>query len=936
MAAAPAPEFELASTETAGWHTRPPAEVLARLGSDGARGLAAAEARARLAAAGPNALAEGKQEAWWEEIVESLTEPLVLMLLGVGALYALLGQIEDALTIFAVIVAVASIEIASEARARRAIGALRTLSAPTATTIRDGTPREVPARELVPGDLVLLEPGDRVPADVRLVEATALRADESSLTGESVPVAKQADAELAADAELGDRRTMLYAGTTITAGKGRGVVVATGRATELGRIAGLVASAREPRTPLQLHLKQLAGWLVWVALGFSVLVPLLGILVARRPWQEMLLTGLTLAFATIPEELPILITIVLGLGAYRLAQERAIVKRLRAAETLGSVSVIGTDKTGTLTENRMRVAELFLPGDSAPRALAEGAGSPHAHRLLEIGVLASDAQVQRVDGRLEYVGDPTETALLAAAEAAGRGVAAVRGAVRTLVEYPFDDGRRRMSVVVEREGERWLLLKGAPESVLAVCAVAAGAAGTAGAGADSAEANGRERTLAVADRMAGRGLRVLAFAERRLEPGERLPDDALAVERDATLVGLAGLEDPPRPEVPGAVAALQAAGVRVLLLTGDHPATAAAIAERVGIDARTVVRGRDLDALVLDGTTVPADPATIADAEGLLPAGGHGLADRRGVAQANLQALGALATSAAVFARITPEHKLRLVEALQARGEVVAVTGDGVNDGPALRAAAVGVAMGKSGTDVAREAADLVLADDNFATVATAVRAGRTLYENLRKAVRYYLAAKVALVVASLVAVLAQLPVPFSPVQIIVLELFMDLGASVTFTAEPPEEDVMARPPRDPKRPFLDQGMRLGILAGGLSLALAVVVPYLWAWWQGGSLAQAQTAAFAAWLVGHVVLAAHMRAERQPLLRTNPLANRPFLVWAGAAVALVAVGLSVPFLQARLHLAPLDPSTWAVVLASALLLPSWWEPYKWTRHRASR
>jgi len=863
------------------WHAESAAEVVRALAADATRGLSGVEAASRLNRHGPNRIAEAEAEPWWEELLESLREPLQLLLVAVGVVYAVLGELEDALTILAVIVTVAAVETLSEARAKRAIAALRTLGAPTATVVRESTPLEIATADLVPGDLVILEAGDRVPADVRLMDAVALRVDESSLTGESIPVAKDADTQVAADAELGDRRTVVFAGTNVTSGKGRGLVVATGRAAELGRIATLAESAREPRTPLQVHMRQLAGWLVWVAMGFSVLVPVLGVVVAGRPLQEMVLTGLTLAFATIPEELPILITIVLGLGSYRLAKEHAIVKRLRAAETLGSVSVIGTDKTGTLTENRMQVSEISTT-DGPLYRMGDGVVSDAARRVLEIGVLASDAQVQRVDGHLTYVGDPTEAALLTAAEEAGPGVEATRSASRVVREYPFDDARKRMSVVVERDGTCWLLVKGSPESVFACAA-------PGGEGPD----------LAVADAMASRGLRVLAFAERQLAGDESLSDDPMLVERDLRFVGLIGLEDPPRPEVPAAVAALKGAGVRVLMLTGDHPATARAIAERVGIDASRVMRGRDLESLADD---------ELAEA----------------------------VASTSVFARIAPEHKLRLVEALQRRGEIVAVTGDGVNDGPALRQAAVGVAMGKAGTDVAREAADLVLADDNFATVTTAVRAGRTLYANLRKAVRYYLAAKVALVTASLAAVLAQLPVPFEPVQIIVLELFMDLGASVTFTAEPPEEDVMARPPRDARQPFMDRPMQLGILAGGLSLGAAVLVAYLWTWRQTGQLAPAQTAAFAAWMVGHVVLAAHMRAERQPLLRRNPLANRPFLVWVGAAIALLGLGLNVPFLESRLHLAPPSPSTWAVVLAAALLLPSWWEVWKWARLKRSK
>ncbi|MBI4494984.1 MAG: cation-transporting P-type ATPase [Chloroflexi bacterium] len=866
------------------WHARSIAESVAQLATDPAGGLSTVEAAARLRQHGPNELATRRREPWWEEAVEALTEPLVLLLLAVAGLYALLGELADALTIFVVILAVAGVELANETRARRAIGALRTLSAPTATVVRDGQACSLPTGAVVPGDLVLLQPGERVPADLRLVETVALRVDESSLSGESEPAAKQADLVLAPEAELGDRRNLAFAGTVVSAGKGRGIVVATGRQTELGRIARLAQTAREPRTPLQLHMRQLAGWLVWLALGFSVLVPVLGVLVAGLPLQEMLLTGLTLAFATVPEELPILITIVLGLGAFQLARQRAIVKRLRAAETLGSVSAIGTDKTGTLTENRMRVVALWAEG--APQEVDRRGA---AERLLAIGVLANDAQLTLATGPASFFGDPTEVALLAAAEEAGLRVSDVRARAPVVEEHPFDDARKRMSVVYLRDGERWLAAKGAPEAILAVCSQALERGRT-----EPLDAERARQLQAAADQMAARGLRVLAFAERRLEPGER--SEPASAEADLAFVGLAGLEDPPRPEAPATIAALRAAGVRVLMLTGDHPATARAVAERVGIDTRRIVLGRELER-----------------------AGDEGL---RG-----------LVGEASVFARITPEHKLRLVRALQAQGEVVAVTGDGVNDAPALREAAIGVAMGRTGTDVAREAADLVLADDNLATVTTAVRAGRTLYANLRKAVRYYLAAKVALVTSSLVAVLAHLPVPFAPVQIIVLELFMDLGASTTFVAEPPEEDLMARPPRDPRQPFMDRSVQLGILGGGLSLAGAVLIAYFWAWSQGLGLAAAQTTAFAAWMVGHLALAAHMRSERQPLLRSPVFANRPFLLWAASALALVALGVTLPFLQARLHVAPLPPTAWAVALAAGLLCPAWWEGVKWARWR---
>jgi P-type Ca2+ transporter type 2C len=869
------------------WHAWPAEEVVSALHTDTSRGLAPSEAAARLARDGPDTLRERKEEPWWRELLESLGEPLQLLLLAVCAVYFLLGEVEDAVTILAVIVAVSGVEVVNELRAKRAVAALSSLSAPTATVVRGSSPLDVPATELVPGDVVLLAPGDRVPADVRLTDAVALRIDESSLTGESLPIAKDATAPVSPGDELGERRTMAYSGTLVAAGKGRGVVVATGRHTELGRIAGLVEQAREPRTPLQQAMRELSAWLLWVALGFSVLVPLLGVLVAGRPWREMLLVGLTLAFATIPEELPILITIVLGLGAYRLAQRHAIVKRLRAAETLGTVSVVATDKTGTLTQNRMRVSVVVTDGQEA--SVAGAARGSTGRRLLEIGVLANDAQVARGEGRVEWVGDPTETALLSAAGQAGMDVEEIRRNARVLEEHPFDDVRKRMSVVVERDGARVLAAKGAPESVLSVCVA------VRRAGRDVAlDAASRAATQEFAEATAARGLRVLAIAERFLSSNEALGVAPDVAERELVLLGWVGLEDPPRAEAAESVRALQEGGVRVLMVTGDHLITARAIAERVGIPAVQVMRGRDLD----------------------------GLGERE---------LAELSRSVSVFARIAPEHKLRVVRALQAGGDVVAVTGDGVNDAPALREAAIGVAMGRSGTDVAREAADLILADDNFATVTEAVRTGRVLYANLRKAIRYYLAAKVALVSSSLAAVLLKLPVPFEPVQIIVMELFMDLGASATFVAEPPEDDVMKLRPRDPRSPFMDRAMQAGIVLGGFSLGAAVLIAYLGVTRLGLEVAQTQTAAFGAWMLGHVVLAAHMRAERQPLLRTNLLANKPFLVWAGAALAVMVLAAGVPVIRERLHVATLDARTWSWVLLPAVLLPSWWEPWKWLR-----
>ncbi len=861
------PSTSLSAPPREAWHALSAAEAASRLGTDIERGLSEAEARRRSVDCGPNVLDATRPEPWWAGLLESLTEPLVLLLVGVAVLYALFGEIGDAVTIGAVIVAVAAVEAFNEGRARRAIASLRALGAPSATVIREGHAVDVPATALVLGDVVQLAPGDRVPADLRLAQTAALRIDESTLTGESEAAAKSALDAVPEAAALGDRVDMAYAATLVTAGKGRGLVVATGSATELGQVARLAGEARESRTPLQVQMRELAGWLLWLALGFSALVPVLGVLVAHRSPQEMALTGLTLAFATIPEELPILITIVLGLGAFDLARRRAIVRRLAAAETLGSVTVVGTDKTGTLTENVMRVAEIH---------------ADDRRRLLEVAALANDAEPVAASGPAAPAGDPVDVALLAAAEAEGVDVRRVRGSVEAIVDFPFDETRKRASAVYRASGVLWMGVKGAPEDVLARCThrLSLGVE-------EVLEPSARADARAQVEDMAARGLRVLAVAQRRLARGQRPGDGPEMLERELELLGLVGLRDPPRDGARDAVAALQRAGIRTLMLTGDHPATARAIAAHVGLDAGRVVLAAEVDA-------------------------------------ATDQELRTLVGQASVFARVTPAGKLRIVRALSKRGEVVAATGDGVNDAPALREAAVGVAMGRSGTDIAREAADIVLADDDLGTMVEAVRTGRALYDNLRKAVRFYLAAKVALVSASLVSVLAQLAVPFTPLQIIVLELFMDLGAATTFVAEPPEGDVMARPPRDARRPFMDAEMLSGVFGGGLLLAAAVLTGYLGAWVQTHDLARAQTSAFAAWMVGHLVLAAFMRSRRSSPLRRTLLTNVPFVLWVVAAAALLALGTQLPPLRERLHLASLTPLEWLAAGGAGLVFPSIW------------
>jgi len=839
------------------WHMLTLQETLAKLNVADTSGLTSDEAKRLLIEAGANRLSDEHRESLLEMILEGLREPLILLLMVTGILYGIWGELSDTITIFAVILIVIGIEIFNERRAAQAVSALRKLAEPTASVARDGRFINLPTEEIVPGDVILIQAGRRIPADAYLIEATGLTVDESALTGESVPVDKETGITLPENTPLAERRTLLFAGTTSSQGRGTAVVVATGMTTELGRIAGLAREAKAPRTPLQVSMNALSKWLVWIALGFSLIIPVLGWL-RGQPLQQMLLTGLSLAFATIPEELPIIITMVLALGAYRLSKRHAIVKRLQAVESIGSVTVIATDKTGTLTENRMEVSRLS-PESEAPK-------------LLQMGVLCNHAEMS---GN-EFVGDSLDKALLNAAQKAGVDVQALRRAHPLQDEFAFDNIRKRMSVTYEENGQSKVIVKGAPEAVLPL---------TRG---------NQTELMAQTGQLAAQGQRILAFAEKTVPIGKLTQADA---ESDLIFVGFMGLADPPRSDARAAIAAARAAGIRSLMVTGDHPLTALAIARQVGLNVdKAVLTGAEMDSL-------------------------------------SDEAFQEAVATTTIFARATPEHKLRLVRALQNRGERVAVTGDGVNDAPALAAADIGIAMGESGTDVAREAADIVLADDKYATIVQAVEEGRVLFENLKKGVRYYLACKVALVSITLLPVLLGAPVPFAPVQIILMELIMDLAASATFVAEPAESDLMRLPPRDSKTPFLNRHMIGSIFISASGLFAAVSVVYLTVWYSGVGQTQAQTAAFVTWLIGHVLLAFNLRSEREPLLRLGLLSNPLMIVWALATVLFALAVTLFPGVQNFFKTATLSSTEWGLIVAAAITGTFWLEVRKWLTFR---
>jgi Ca2+-transporting ATPase len=875
------------------WWELPADEVAARLGSDPHTGLTPDQAARRLRADGPNQLQAAKTRPAWRLFAAQFANTVIMVLLAAAVVTAVVGDLKDTVVIAAVVLLNAAISFVQERRAEQAVAALKRMSAPTARVVRAGRTRTVAVAEVVPGDLLDLEAGDIVAADARLLEAPNLRVNEAALTGESVPVDKHPAQPQPAEAELplAERRNMVFTGTAVSYGRGRALVTATGMATALGQIAELLQARRPPPTPLQRRLAVLGRDLAVAVVAACAVVFAVGVLVGE-PVVRMLVVGVSLAVAAIPESLPAVVTLSLALGAHRMARQRAIVRKLSAVEALGSVTVIATDKTGTLTQGRMQVervwaatGEVEVSGsgyspNGAFRTVAGGqqrpdpAGGQPLGRLLVAGALANDAALLApavAGGAWEVAGDPTEGALLALAAKAGVDHEQLKATLPRVAEVPFDATRKRMTTIHRSSsGELLVASKGALEAILPRARMLAGPHGPRPISAADLAELGRQ-----AERYAADGYRVLAIAGRTLRRLPAHPEDA---EHDLVLYGLVAMADPPRPEAAKAVATARQAGIRPVMVTGDHPATARAIAARLGIlDHRRMLTGSQL---------TRGDAGTLAD---------H-------------------VAEVAVYARTTPEHKLDIVGAWQARGDVVAMTGDGVNDAPALRRADIGVAMGQTGTEVAKQAADMVLADDNFATIVSAVAEGRRIYDNIRRFVRYGLTGGSAEIWVMLLAPLLGLPLALLPVQILWINLLTHGLPGLALGVEPAEPDVMRRQPRRPDERILAGGLwqhvlAMGLLTGMVSLGLGV--------WGHATARPWQTMIFTSLALLQLGNALAVRSERQSLFRRGLGGNR-FLGWTVLGTLLLQLAVVYwPPAQAALELQPLSLADLAVVLAAS-------------------
>ena len=910
----PSPQ-EVAAGESI-WHAREAEDVLRELETSAVSGLTAEEAARRLERYGHNELVEAARPGFLRLLLNQFNNFIVIVLIVAAVVSALLGDFIEAAAILAIVILNAALGVIQDQRAEAALAALRKLSAPEAQVVRDGHRQAAPARDLVPGDVVLLEAGNYVLADLRLVETANLRVEEAALTGESVPVEKDSRIVLRQDVMLGDRRNTAFMGTLVSYGRGRGVVVSTGMHTQLGLIAKMLQSVHQEETPLQRRLDQLGKFLGWAALAVCGLVFLIGWLRGYDP-LEMFIIAVSLAVAAVPEGLAAIVTITLALGMREMIHRHALIRRLASVETLGSTTVICSDKTGTLTQNQMTVTRLWADGtaldvtgqgyDPAGDFRRDGQvidprNFPAVVTALWVAALANDAELERAEGQapsgFRAVGDPTEAALVVAAAKAGTHRPALDLAYPRINEIPFDSSRKRMTTIhairdprpddaspfYDRQFHEWEVAasKGAPDVILDLCTRYQRMDDQV---APMTEAV-RQSILAANDAMTEKALRVLAVAYR-VERDLPVEGGHEVLERDLIFVGLLGMIDPPRAEVMPALAKAQRAGIRSVMITGDFPLTARAIAESIGLlrPGHQVLTGADLQAM---------DEAQLT----------------REVMRTD------------VFARVSPEHKVRIVDALRANGQIVAMTGDGVNDAPALKSSDIGVAMGITGTDVAKETADMVLTDDNYASIVAAVEQGRVIYANIRKFVYYLLSCNLAEIAIIFLAILAGLPSPLTAIQLLWLNLITDGAPALALGVEKGDPDTMDRPPRPVREPVINREMRLGIVVQTIAITSVTLGAYLVGLRAHPDAPEfAETMAFATLSFSELLRAFTARSERYPLLRIGLFSNRWMVYAVLSSMLLLVAVIYVPFLRPIFQTVPLGLAQWELILP-LLILPS--------------
>ena len=888
------------------WHRIGVDEALRVLETDGKQGLSGAEATSRLERYGPNALEKEEEKTLLQMFADQFKDFLVLILVVSTVIAAIMGEWVDASVIMAILILNAIMGVVQEGRAGKALAALRKMAVPVATVIRDRRVQKISSEELVPGDVVLLQAGDLVPADLRLIETVNTQIDESALTGESVPVEKDAQVVFNGEASLGDRVNSAYFGTVVTYGRGAGVVTSTGMATEIGKIAKMVSAQIEEDTPLQKKLAEFGKLLGFGALAICALVFVLG-LIGGEPAFNMFMTAVSLAVAAIPEGLPAVVTIVLALGVQRMIACNAIVRRLPAVETLGCVTYICSDKTGTLTENKMTVKEVLLASGRLIQVTGTGyapqgdfieddesVNDPELLKLLDVAAGCNDASIIEEEGATaggtttiwSVVGDPTEGALVTLAAKGNRDKATVESLFPRIGELPFDSERKRMTTLHRlnvdwgpwTRGDIAAFVKGAPDILLSLSSFYFD-------GNDICPLSDEkvESMLRLVDEMGRRGLRVLGFASRRLDslPSKLCSDD---IENELVFVGLVGMIDPVRPEVVEAIKVSKKAGVTPVMVTGDYPRTARAIAEELGIfkEGARIVTGAELDKM---------DQAELEE----------------------------IAKDIRVYARVSPEHKLRLVHALKKHDEIVAMLGDGVNDAPALGAADIGVAMGLSGTEVAKGASDMVLTDDNFASIVAAIEQGRIIFENIRKSIIYLLSCNIGELMIFLVAILAKLGNPLVPVQILMINLVTDGLPALALGMDPSEEGIMDVPPRDTKEGILSKPVAIRMLIIGISIVAATLWPYVTLLKSGASLEMARTSAFAVLGLSELLRALSSRSERQPIWHAKPRENPQLLAAVAVSSLLLIVSIEVPWLAQFFDTVSLGAAEWKMVITAGFI-----------------